>query len=70
MIFQGLSVARICPAPVSILDIKRGLCVMNEFWKFVLKIIVIYKHFDKNFIKININKTSKKTKKHIQQPVI
>ena len=33
MIFQGLSVARNCHAPVAILDIKRGLCVMNEFWK-------------------------------------
>ena len=40
MIFQGLSVARNCPAPVTILDIKRRLCVMNEFWKFVLKMIV------------------------------
>ena len=41
MIFQGLSVARNSPAIVTILDITRGLCVMNEFWKFVLKIIVI-----------------------------
>ena len=41
MIFQGLSVARKCPAPVTILDIKRRLRVMNKFWKFVLKMIVI-----------------------------
>ena len=41
MIFQGLSVARNCPAPVAMLGIKRGLCEMNEFWKFVLKLIVI-----------------------------
>ena len=40
MIFQGLSVARNCPVPLTILDIKRGLCVMNEFWKFVLKMTV------------------------------
>ena len=41
MIFQGLSVARNCPAPVTILDIKKELCVMNEFWKLALKLIVI-----------------------------
>ena len=41
MTFQGLSVARNCPAPLATLDIKRGLCVMNEFWKIVLKMIVI-----------------------------
>ena len=34
MIFQGLSVARNCPVPVTMLDFKRGLCAMNEFWKF------------------------------------
>ena len=61
MIFPGLSVAKYFPAPVPILDIKRGLCVMNEFLKFVLKMIVI-SYFDKSFIKININKKSKKTK--------
>ena len=41
MIFPGLLVAKNCPAPVTILDIKRGLCVTNEFWKFVLKLMVI-----------------------------
>ena len=41
LVFQGLSVARNCAATVTILDIKRGLFVMNEFWKFVLKVIVI-----------------------------
>ena len=41
MIFEELSVARNCPTPVTIMDIKIGLCVMNEFWKFVLKIIII-----------------------------
>ena len=41
MIFPGLSVAKYFPAAVPILDIKRGLCVMNEFLKFVLKMIVI-----------------------------
>ena len=41
MIFQGLSVATNCPVPVTILDVKRRLCVMNEFWKLVLKLIVI-----------------------------
>ena len=41
MIFEGLSVARNCHAPLTILDIKRGLGVMNEFWKIALKMIVI-----------------------------
>ena len=41
MIFQGLSIAKIFSGPVTILDIKRRLCVMNEFWQFVLKLIVI-----------------------------
>ena len=41
MIFQWLSVARNCPMPVTILDIKRAFCVTNEFWKFVLKMVVI-----------------------------
>ena len=62
MIFQGFSVARNCSAPVTILDIKRGLCVMNEFWKFALKNELFHKYFDQSFIKININKYSKKTK--------
>ena len=39
MIFQGLSVARNCPAHATILDNKRGLCVMNYFWKILLKMI-------------------------------
>ena len=38
LIFEGLSVALVT---ITILDITRGLFVMNEFWKFVLKLIVI-----------------------------
>ena len=30
MVFQGLSVARNCPVPVTILDIKRGLININK----------------------------------------
>ena len=41
MNFKEISVARNCPAPVTILGIKRGLYAMNEFWKFVLKTMVI-----------------------------
>ena len=41
MMFQGLSVARNCPAHVTILDIKKGLCVIDEFCEFALKLIVI-----------------------------
>ena len=67
MIFQGLSVAKNCPAPVTTLDIKRGLCATNEFWKFVLKLIVI-SYFDKSFIKININKKSKKQNSIFNDP--
>ena len=69
MIFQGLSIAKNCSGPVIILDIKRRLCVMNEFWQFVLKLIVISKYFEKSFIKININKKPKKLTR-IQRPVI
>ena len=32
----------------------------NEFWKFVLKMIAFHKVFDKNLVKINVNKSSKK----------
>ena len=41
MICQELSVARNWSAPVNILYFKRELCLMNEFWKFVLKVIVV-----------------------------
>ena len=44
MIFQGLSVARNCPAPVAILVIKRGLC--NEW------ILEIYIKIDSGFTNI------------------
>ena len=41
MIFQEVSVARNCPAPLTILNTKKGLCVINEFSKFLLKMIAI-----------------------------
>ena len=37
MIFQGLSVARNSPAPATILDIKRGLSLMNKFCEICIK---------------------------------
>ena len=49
MIFQGLSVARNCPAPVTILDIKRGLL----FHEWTLEICI---KNDSYFIKIRNRK--------------
>ena len=45
MIFQGLSVARNCPAPVTILDIKRTFCneliweICNENDSYLINIL-------------------------------
>ena len=44
--------------------LTEDFCVMNEFWKFVLNMIVI-SYFDKSFIKVNINKKSKKKRNRI-----
>ena len=41
LIFQGLSVARICAAPGTILDIKGGLLYNEWILEFVLRMIII-----------------------------